>query len=51
MLHKREGDCLLLSCANTGYYKYAEDTSTAISGVTTYSSIARENNSTNTYNS
>ena len=50
MLHKREDDCLLLSCANTGYYKYAEDTSTAISGVTTYSYIARENNSTSTYN-
>ena len=50
MFHKREGDCLLLSCTTLGSYKYAEDTSTVISGVTTYSNIARENNSTSTYN-
>lgn len=50
LLHKNEDEDLILSCANLGSYKYAEDTSTSIAGVTTYSTIARENNSTSTYN-
>ena len=50
LLHKNEDCDLILSLANLGTYAYCTDTSTAISGVTTYSTIARENNSTSTYN-
>lgn len=50
LLHKNGAEDLILSCADLGGYKYAEDTTTSISGVATYSNIARENNATSTYN-